>query len=105
MLVVHSTSRLRAVASMKLNSSYNHNALTIYRTFMNESLRMHFEVAVKKVMLLTQAAQVISSQSSYNWFAFLQSVAHSTDLGLQEAGSVMLFPNLMQQKVSLSLLF
>ena len=74
LLVVHSTSRPRAVASMKLNSSYNHNALTIHRTFVNESLQMHFKVAVKNFMLLMQAAQVISSQNSY----IMQLVCFST---------------------------
>ena len=47
------------------NSSYSHNTPTTHGTFVKDSLQMHFKVAVKNVMLLIQAAQVIPSQHSY----------------------------------------
>ena len=88
--------------NLTLNSSYNHNALTTYRTFLKESLQMHFKVAVKNFMLVIQAAQVIPSQHSHIMLQVCFStichtfpqlgftrrwLQHSTNLGSQEGTS------------------
>ena len=43
-----------------LSSSYNHNTLTTLRTSVNESLQMHFKVAVRTCMLLMQAGDSLT---------------------------------------------
>ena len=42
------------------SSSYNHNTLTTLRTSVNESLQMHFKVAVRPFMLPMQAGDSLT---------------------------------------------